>query len=327
MSNNPKVSVVIPAYNVECYLPECLESIYKQTLSDFEVIVVDDASTDETRGAAVRVENAYGRLRYFRNETNQGSAATRNFGIKEARAEIIAFLDGDDRWYPEFLETLLRVLENNPDVHCAFCDFDFIDETSLVTDAGTGRYPSEESPQLCRVSTTDIWTGRGPMPGSSMVMFRRAELLDTGLFPSGYCEDINLWLRFSVKYNFAEVGVILSSYRRHQLQKTASANAYRFLLARTEAYIDAAQAHPQVRQLIGPRLFAEVMHGQVTAAGDYWFWAKQDYARAAGYFRKAWRFKPLDTEILIKLLWCWTPESMRRVLRTTKAAIRRRGER
>jgi len=99
----PKTSVIIPAYNCAAFLPATLESVFAQTCSDFEVILVDDGSTDNT--CAV-IEPYLKRIRYIRQQ-NKGLPAARNTGIRAAQGELIALLDGDDSWVPEKLERQL----------------------------------------------------------------------------------------------------------------------------------------------------------------------------------------------------------------------------
>lgn len=104
----PKVSVVVPLYNKAGYVQRTLTSISNQTLSDFEVIVVDDGSTDG--GADIVAAMADDRFRVVTQE-NRGPGAARNRGIKEARAELVAFLDADDEWLPRYLEEGVGLLE------------------------------------------------------------------------------------------------------------------------------------------------------------------------------------------------------------------------
>lgn len=107
MSADPLVSVVIPAYNAEKTIRNAIESVLGQTMSNLEVIVVDDASTDGTAHAVGAVEDS--RVRLLRSAGNGGPSAARNMGLKHARGRWVAFVDADDEWVPERLENLLRV--------------------------------------------------------------------------------------------------------------------------------------------------------------------------------------------------------------------------
>ena len=109
--NNPKVSVIIPVYNTQFWLRECLDSVLRQTLGDFEVICVDDGSTDRSASILQEYAKKDARFRIIFQE-NQGQSAARNAGLKAARGEYIYFLDSDDYIEPDLLETACRELDN-----------------------------------------------------------------------------------------------------------------------------------------------------------------------------------------------------------------------
>ena len=118
----PKVSVIIPTYNRQGLLGRAMGSVLDQSFEDFELIVVDDASTDRTRET---VEGfADGRVRYLRHDTNEGAATARNTGIRASRGQYIAFHDSDDEWLAGKLEKQMRLFEEAGDtvgaVYCAF---------------------------------------------------------------------------------------------------------------------------------------------------------------------------------------------------------------
>ena len=102
MTASPSVSIVIPAYNRADSIVAAIESVLRQTWTDFELIVVDDGSTDGTVAAARRIDDP--RLRLTEGRVNRGAAAARNLGAAEARGGWIAFQDSDDEWLPEKLE-------------------------------------------------------------------------------------------------------------------------------------------------------------------------------------------------------------------------------
>ncbi len=116
----PKVSVVIPAYQVTQFIAQTLDSVFAQTYNDFETIVVNDGCPDTAALEAV-LQPYLPRLRYCRQE-NRGPSGTRNTGIRMARGEFIALLDSDDLWMPEFLEQQMCFLEDNPSLGMVWCD-------------------------------------------------------------------------------------------------------------------------------------------------------------------------------------------------------------
>ncbi|MHB9156226.1 MAG: glycosyltransferase family 2 protein, partial [Endomicrobiales bacterium] len=133
----PKVSVIIPAYNNGIYLPESIESVLKQTYQDFEILVIDDGSTDKTRETAERYAREYPhRVRYAYQE-NRGAGAARNKGLTQAKGEYLAFLDADDRWLSTKLEKQVHLLDSRPDIGLVYTNLFFVDRENNVVRHGT----------------------------------------------------------------------------------------------------------------------------------------------------------------------------------------------
>jgi len=120
----PKVSVIVPTYNYGQYLSDCFDSLLRQTMQDFEVVLIDDASTDNTGRVVERYKKAFGqRLKYKRLKERVGRGGVRNYGVQLATAAYLAFLDADDAYCPEKLEIQCKYLDEHPDegaVNCLF---------------------------------------------------------------------------------------------------------------------------------------------------------------------------------------------------------------
>ena len=112
---SPSLSVITPAYNVERYLPRCIESVLGQTWQDLELVVVDDGSTDRTADVISDYAAQDSRVRGFRGR-NRGVSYARNVAMKHARGRYFGFIDGDDEWEPTFASTLIGVLAREPQV-------------------------------------------------------------------------------------------------------------------------------------------------------------------------------------------------------------------
>lgn len=108
---NVKVSVIIPAYNAAQFLADTLQSVRSQSYDDYEIIVIDDGSTDDTRA----VVESFPGIRYH-YQSNRGPAAARNAGLRLAQGEYLAFLDADDLWRPEMLQSCISILEEHPEI-------------------------------------------------------------------------------------------------------------------------------------------------------------------------------------------------------------------
>ncbi|MFQ7098566.1 MAG: glycosyltransferase family 2 protein [Christensenellales bacterium] len=110
---NPKVSVIIPVYGAEAFLPDCIASLRAQTLRDIELIFICDGSPDHSLAILRKAETLDSRIRVIAFEENQGVSAARNAGLDAARGDYIGFCDGDDWAEPEMVETLYRAAEDN----------------------------------------------------------------------------------------------------------------------------------------------------------------------------------------------------------------------
>ena len=210
----PKVSVVIPAYNAMLYLPSTLRSVLSQTYQDFEVIVVNDGSSDDVESWIFQIQDA--RVTLISQE-NQGLASARNTGIMQAQGEYIAFLDADDLWEPTKLEKQVRVLEENPEAGLVYTWVAYIDQHG----ESTGRVFKHEI-------EGEVWqqlTEHNIVESGSVAMVRRSCFETVGLFDrnlGSYVEDWDMWLRMATHYPFKVVKEPLVYYR--QISTSASRN-------------------------------------------------------------------------------------------------------
>lgn len=126
----PKVSVIMPAYNAVSYLEESVQSLLNQSFKDWELLLVDDCSKDDTAKLAKKLASADSRIHFVQKEKNSGSADTRNTGIQLATGEYIAFLDADDLWELDFLEKMIPFMEKNKSPF-SFASYRIIDENGF----------------------------------------------------------------------------------------------------------------------------------------------------------------------------------------------------
>ncbi|NES22061.1 MAG: glycosyltransferase [Symploca sp. SIO3E6] len=199
----PKVSVVIPAYNSMAYLPETVDSVFQQTFTDFEVLIVDDGSSDGVQQWATGLVDP--RVKFI-SQANQGVSVARNTGIAQAQGEYIALLDSDDLWEPTKLDKQVRCLDDNPQVGLVHSWIAFIDEHSQPT----GRL-------LISSAEGDVWqqlVERNLIPCCS-VMARRCCFETTRGFDPNLrsAEDWDLWIRIAAHYPFALIKQPLAYYR------------------------------------------------------------------------------------------------------------------
>lgn len=186
----PTVSVIIPAYNAAAFIGETLDSVYAQTFSDFEVIVVNDGSPD-TEDLERALKRFPPSLRYLKQE-NSGAAAARNRGIRAATGEFVAFLDADDTWLPSFLEKQVGVLDReHADV--VWADARLYGESPLA-----GRTFMEIQPSFSEVTPENLLAVKVTVLTSTVVA-RRQPILEVGLFDFELRrgQDFELWLRLA----------------------------------------------------------------------------------------------------------------------------------
>lgn len=199
----PAVSIVIPYYKHPQFLEAALESIYRQTLPDWEIIVVDDASPDGS-SADLRKKWNDPRLRWIEHTTNRGPGAARNSGAHAARAEWIFMLDSDDRLHPHCLETLTHIMRNHPEIDCAFCDFEYFGAEERVHRFETG--------PLERLAVTQ-W-----LP--AQVIMKRTLWSRVGGYSENRVlignEDWDFWLAAAEQgFSWVHIREVLYYYRRH----------------------------------------------------------------------------------------------------------------
>ncbi len=179
-----KVSVIIPVYNKEHYVFETLQSLLEQTFSDWEAIVIDDGSKDNSADIVKSIKDP--RIQFLQ-QSNHGVSYTRNKGIEMARGEFVAFLDADDTWFPDYLETVVRMSLQYPS-YPVFC--------VAQKDRPIHTLPQGISiiKDFCSYPYI-FWTGA--------LLIKRNVFKEVGGFRVGVQlgEDTDMWLRISCKYH------------------------------------------------------------------------------------------------------------------------------
>lgn len=220
--SEPLISVVIPAHNAERYIDEALASVRSQTFSDYEILVIDDGSTDRTSEIASSYDGVI-----LLTQSNRGAAAARNTGIRAARGKYVAFLDADDMWLPSKLEKQAAQLLENPQSQWSYTD-------ALVFDAARG--------MICRIGERiRLYQGdilrplllRSFIPSPTPVV-KKTALAQAGLFDEArerrIGEDWNLWLRLAERHAATLIDEPLAMIRTHALNTsrvTDTLEAYR----------------------------------------------------------------------------------------------------
>lgn len=253
----PFVSVVIPAYNTGRYIAEALDSVFRQSFTDYEVIVVDDGSTDDTREIVGRLGD---RVIYF-HQKNQGLAVARNSGLRLATGDYITYLDADDVWEPDNLKMKAQTLRAVPGLGGVFSEFSIFDDDGERHARGTrelfpffartGKSFDDVFLSTHELQTTDgrsvgirhghvfdaLFWGNFILPTS--MLFSRACAMSVGDFRPELRtqQDYEYWLRFTQQYPLAFLSEALVRYRRHPAQLTDYSRIENIFLA-VHAIID-----------------------------------------------------------------------------------------
>jgi len=207
--NTSLVSVIVPAYNAQAFIGETIQSVINQTYSDWEMLIVDDGSTDET-AEVVKTYLGDPRIKYF-HQSNQERSAARNHGIRRASGEYIAFLDADDLWLPDKLRRQVDYLNNHPEVGLCFTNRTLINSKGVPIPAPKITVPLDKD-QFSELLKVNFISNSTVMTTRSIV--NRVGLFDESL-PAFGSEDWDMWLRIARFYPIYFIDKPLMLYRVH----------------------------------------------------------------------------------------------------------------
>jgi glycosyltransferase involved in cell wall biosynthesis len=239
----------MPVLNGERYIGEAIESIANQTMNSLELIVIDDGSTDKT-AACVRAWTDKLRIKYVRHDRPQGIAPSMNDGVRNASGEFIAFLDHDDAWMPDFLETQTKYLDGHPETGMVHSDFQTIDSNGNILEESVARCRNRKRPsgQVFRELFMDSF-----IVGNS-VLIRRGCFARLGLFDESLrWGDYHMWMRIARHYRVDYVDRVLTKYRQHSTQSTRTVDPNQKVQDSVglQALRKILDAYPEVRAEIG----------------------------------------------------------------------------
>jgi glycosyltransferase involved in cell wall biosynthesis len=218
-TQSPQLAVVIPVYNKAAYVRRAVDSALAQTYCDFELIVVDDGSTDDS--AAIVSSYSDPRIRLLR-QANVGVSLARNRGVAEAQSAWVAFLDADDQWQPGFLAAIAELVHEHPDAGLAGTAYQYSDQpgacpgAQMLIDRGFNRGILENYFEIAPHGL--------PFYTSSVAVRREAFLSVGGFRPVWGGEDPDLWLRLAIRYPVAYSTAVQVIYHRGMPTQYSSMN-------------------------------------------------------------------------------------------------------
>ena len=205
MGRTDLVSIITPTFNCGQFISETIESVLRQSYGNWEMIIVDDCSADDTGSIVRHYQSLDPRIRYHRFDSNRGAAAARNWALREAKGRWVAFLDSDDLWHPEKLFRQIRFMEEN-DYHFSCTERIVIDEDSNPV----GKYLTGPK-HISRIGMLAYcW------PGCLTVMYDRQYVGDIQIADIAKNNDYALWLKVSRKADCHLLADNLGCYRRRR---------------------------------------------------------------------------------------------------------------
>ncbi|MFL6336852.1 MAG: glycosyltransferase family 2 protein [Pyrinomonadaceae bacterium] len=311
-AGRPHVSVIIAAYNAAEYIGETLASVFAQTFSGYEVLVVNDGSEDAEELARALAPYR-GRIIYLEQE-NQGLAAARNTGLRAARGHYAAFLDADDLWEPDYLKEQFEFIVAGSH------DLVYTDALLFGDSALAGRRFMEVAPSAGEVTFESLMRGECNVIGSG-VFARKAALFDAGLFDTGLrnAQDFDLWIRMVLRgCRLAYQRKVLVRYRYREGSLSGDAvNRVRRELRVYGKIRDQYELSPAQRAEVVAAI--RRMEGELNLVEGKEHLARGDFARAreslarADSLRPGWRLK--GARLLLRL-------SPRLLLRLARGRLR-----
>jgi len=199
-------SVIIPLFNKEKYIKATLDSVFKQTFQDFEIIVINDGSTDNSENEVLKFDSS--KIRYFKTE-NKGVSAARNFGITQAKGKYVAFLDADDYWYPYFLDEINSYIQRFPEqkVFSLGLEIEFKKHTfpSVYSITKSGDF---------EIVNYFVGSMKQSVISISASVFEKSIFEDSGVFNEKYQagEDTDLWVRIGLLFSVVFIWKIGARY-------------------------------------------------------------------------------------------------------------------
>ena len=274
----PLVSVVMPCYNAESTLCASIDSTLGQSVKNFEIVAVDDGSSDQTLITLERYAKIDGRIRVLR-QANGGPAKARNTGITSANGTYLAFLDSDDTWESSFIEDMLEPFVADQTVGLTYCGWQ---NTGLTGGRGAPFIPPdyETEDKLLKLFTGCRW----PIHATLM---KRELLLESGLFDTRLrsSEDFELWIRIAGNHKIARVPKVLAYYHHHPDPGRVTHDKYEVAVNHFVAQQYALAKNPALVDKLKPHDLYDLMHGELLHKAYECYWAR-NLLPARKLFRK-----------------------------------------
>lgn len=300
MKNRCTVSVVLPTYNRAGIIHNSIKSVLNQTVKDYEIIIVDDCSTDNTLEVINRFNDK--RIKYIRHKKRKGGSAARNTGIKCSNTEYIAFLDSDDEWFPTKLEKQINKFDySSKDIGLLY--------TWLIHYGKDGNplftsKPNEKGNLLRKLLIKNI------IGSASSVMVRKNVFASIGGFDESLParQDMDLWVRISQNFLIDVVPEILAKISRQNKYERISSNKIKLLTAREQFY-------QKYKKLLRKE---NLTYFYLCNLGQFYREYFEDQKKLRSYFIKAIKSKPISLRPYVLFLSSFLPPNIYKSILSSK---------
>ncbi len=300
-----RVSVIIPAYDSEKFISETIMSVLNQTYKDYELIIVDDGSTDNTAAIVKRYVSLHNNIRYI-YQPHHGQSEAKNIGIRESKGEFIAFLDHDDIWLPNKLEKQIKALSpSNYKIIC--CDMQLYENGELISGSALERLGFKYI-RSGFVYNEILWNC---FLFSSTVLLNRDCFRTVGVFNGYYkmAEDYDLWLRMAKIYpiSFMNERLVMRRLHAHNLSKNMFFSWSSLILLFTSLLAEESLGRKE--KLIIKKRLSEFYFDI-----GYYYWDKENLFLARINYLKALSYKN-DIALRYRILFTYLPRNLIRGIR------------
>jgi len=302
---NPKVSIIIPAYNSEKFIKRAIQSVLSQTYKDFELIIVDDGSTDNTKEIVEEFQKKDPRIKYVWEENSGGPARPYNLALKQCQGEYIAFLDHDDEWLPEKLEKQLAIFkkyEGKVNLGLVACEAYIADLSGNIKGKFNFKYDNLLGPE-----NFDLFFKMWGVSSLSCVVIRKEVFEKVGNFDENFkvAADIDIYLRILKNYYFYFLKESLVNYTQSDSSLSneqfwiRQMPEYEYLL---QKYEEDFKKYPKAKS----RIFRNI--------GTFCTLANNDGKLARKYFKEAIKNNPLGLRLYFQYFLSFFPKVYKKLL-------------
>ncbi len=299
----PIVSIITPVFNGKRYLAKAIESALSQSFSNFELLIINDGSTDNS-SQVIKPYLTDKRIQYF-EQANGGVASARNHALRHAQGEYIGFLDQDDRWLPHKLALQVDFLEHHKEIALHYAKQQVVDTHGLAFNFD---WPTGATgyclPELFLRNKITILT----------TLVRKRVIDEVGFFNEALSgtDDYDMWMRILLKHPIHFDQQIVAEYRLHD--KNVSLDSFKMTIRDLDTITTFLSKHPESKPIIGPTIIRDRLFELNSQLATWYAWKNKDFKRARAHYLASIKQRPLQIQSYTHWLYCRLTDTQRRKL-------------